>query len=436
MTTSFAEAVREEARYHAQIDRLRARARGRRLEALVQDGVRFAQIVEDRERVAALLAATVADGSYRPSPVTLGAALIGGKPRELARIGALDLVVHGVVAEVLAERIEPRLSERVYSYRRGRSSWQAARWLASQARVHRAARPDPRTRGLYVLRSDILAYTDSIPLGDEAPLWSELFSALGVEPASPHARMLRALLTPPITSKDGSSAPRDTGLVFGAPTTNVIANLYCMPLDAAMTALGEVYARFGDDVLFAHEDETRVREARAALEQTLAARGLRVNPNKLRVFFWNGAARPSPVWSEAKGVSEVLFLGTAVRFDGTIRLPPARWTAMLHAIRARLVRTARLAADEPPEVRARLLAKVATEALDPRASVALPHAVPMLDLVDDRTQLAELDYLLARWIAEESSRRRGPRAFREIGWRWLRREGGLASRVGARNRAR
>src|SRR5207253_2879038 len=135
-------------------------------------------------------------------------------------------------------------------------------------------------------------------------------------------------------------------------------NLYLMPLDEALAALGGAYARFGDDVLFAHSDPAAVRRAQAALEAILAARGLEPNRKKLRVLYWNGAARPSREWPEARGVSDLPFLGASVRFDGTIALAPAKWTAMLHEIRARIQRTAALLSAERPLARARVLAGV------------------------------------------------------------------------------
>jgi hypothetical protein len=58
------------------------------------------------------------------------------------------------------------------------------------------------------------------------------------------------------------------------------------------------------------------------------------------------------------------------------------------------------------------------------------------DLVSDRAQLAQLDYWLARSIAEAATGSRGVRAFRRMPYDWLRREAGLRSRVVARNRGR
>lgn len=429
----FADAVADPRRIERQLDRLAARARGRRADALAQDGVRFVQLLDDRERVVALLSRALADASYRPGVARVTRAHLGGKIRELARVGALDLLVHAVVADVLASRIEPTLSERVYSYRSGRSAWQALRWLARVAIDHRAERPDPRTRGVYVLRSDVKSYTDSIPLEDEAPLWRELAGAAGLEQTSPHFALVRALVQPRIQLDDEADArPRARGVLFGVATTAPIANLYLRPLDDALAARG-AYARFGDDVLFASAEPERVREATETLRRILAARGLEANTRKLRVLHWNGAARSSEVWPEAQATDAVSFLGAHVRFDGTIALAPAKWTAMLHDVRARIQRTARLVEGEPPMERAKVLVSIVEQAFDVRSDLALAHAPMLVDLVSDRAQLRQLDHLLALWIAEAVTGERGPRAFRAMPPRRLR-EAGLASRVVARNR--
>jgi hypothetical protein len=386
----------------------------------VQDGVRFGQLLDDADRVVALLARALGDASYRPGPATIARAELGGKVREIGRVGALDLVAHAVVADVLAEAIEPRLSAKLWSYRAGRSSWQALRGVARFVRAHRDARPDPKTRGVEVLRSDVRAYTDEIPVGDDALVWRDIEEALRLSPRE--AEMVRALVRPQVA---GESAPRTRGVLFGIPTTTVIANLYLMPLDEALGAMPGHYARFGDDVLFASEDRACVDEAKATLERILAERGLAANPKKLRVLSWSG-----------NGPTTALpFLGSAVHFDGTIALPRAKWSALLHDLRTRLRRTALLAREESAPARVSLLCRIANEAFDVRSELALDHAQLIADLVSDRGQLRQLDYLVALFVAEAVTGKRGVRAFRELPPRALR-EAGLESRVVARNRAR
>lgn len=429
----FTEAVRDRARIERQLDRLAARAEGRRLDTLVQDGVRFADILDERAEVVRLVARALGDASYRPSIARVGHALLGGKPREIARVGALDLIAHAVVGDVLADAIEPSLSAHLWSYRPGRSSWQALRAVARFARAHVRAHQDPRDRGLFVLRADVRSYTDEIPVHEGAPLWSELARALRLDDAQ--TEMVRALVRPEV-EKDGATARRDRGVLFGLPTTTAIANLYLMPLDAALEALGGMYARFGDDVLFASDRHESVLRAKHVLEDVLVERGLALNAKKLRVLFWNGAARTSDAHPDVTATVTVPFLGGAVRFDGTIALPAAKWRALLVELRTRIRSTAKLASELSPKDLAKVLATIVNDAFDLRSDLAVPQAQLVSDLVSDRTQLRELDHLVALWIAEAVTKVHGPRAFRKLPPRTLRNDAGLASRVVARNRYR
>ena len=415
----FESVVAEEARYHQKLDRLVVRAHGRRVEALEHRGIRLAQLLDDRERALRLLARAVADGTYRPATIEVLRTSVGGKTREIARASAIDLVASGVVADALAEQIEPALSAQLYSYRRGRSAWQAVRRIAQVAREHRRVQPESKKRGLYVLRSDVSSYTDSIPIDHDAILWRELRPLVGEK----HFEMVRVMLRPP---------NRERGVLFGLPTTNVIANLYLTPLDCALEQHGH-YARFGDDVIFVHEDPERVREAKATLEKILAERGLRPNEKKLRIYFWNGAPRASLAWAETTPARHIAFLGASIGFDATVALAPDKWRVLLRDVRDRIRRSAKLLEEEKTKKRARVLARIVNAAFDVTSPLSLAHAPMTLDLVSDRGQLAELDYLLALWIAEAASGRRGPRAFREVPYRWLRTEAKLRSRVVARN---
>ena len=291
-------------------------------------------------------------------------------------------------------------------------------------------------RGLYVLRSDVQAYAPSIPLGRASLLWPELGEVCGLDEASPHWAMLHALVTQELLEADGAPRSREKGVLFGAPSSNALMNLYLMPLDAAFAELGGASARFGDDILFVHPDPAVVRRAKATLEEILASRGLAANPEKMRVLYWNGAARSSTEWAEALPVAAVSFLGASIGFDGTIGLTPAKWRALLRDLRARIMRTARLLEEVTPEARAKVLASMLDEAFDISSETGLPHKQMVSDLISDRSQLKQLDYLLALWIAEGATGKRGVRAFRQLSPEWLRREAGFTSRVVARNRGR
>jgi hypothetical protein len=225
---------------------------------------------------------------------------------------------------------------------------------------------------------------------------------------------------------------RRVGLPMGSPAVTSLLNLYLRPIDAALDALGGFYARFGDVLLFADADPERVRAAMRAVDDGLLARGLVINADKRRIFFFNGAGRPSAAWPEAIGAAEVRFLGSAVRFDGSTALPRDKWRDLLVELRRRLVRCRTLLGDAPLDERAQAMCAVVNETLDPRSELAHRHAPLLHSLVDDRRQLAELDYRAARLVAEMLTGERSVRALRRMPWRRMR-ELGLQSLVALRN---
>jgi hypothetical protein len=414
----------DRARIRAALERMRAEKPHRRLEEAGADGVPLRALVLDAPRAARVLARALKTGAYAPAPATVHRVRLD-KERDLFRFRSTDVVVHSVLAELLAEAIEPTLSPCLYSYRAGRSSFAAVRALAAHARAHRRARPDPRTRGLHVLHCDVKSYGDSIPLGARSALWTDLHAVLGQDP------LLAALVRPEIALDDGARATPLVGLATGSPIATVVANLYLAPLDRALDAVpGAFYARYGDDLVFVHPDASVVADAEARLGAILAARGLRTNPEKRVRCFWNGAGRPAP---DHPGTTHVTFLGCRVGFDGTVGLPRAKLRALLADLRARVRRAARLAAELAPGARREVVCAALAGALDARAPAATPYASWLRSVVSDRRQLAELDHELARAVAAALTGRRGVRAFRDLPPRALRALG-LPSLVALRNR--
>lgn len=416
------------ARYHRQLERLHLRVAGtRRLWELQQDGVPLAELLNDKRKLAKLLARSVRDGNFRCTPAPRYRARID-KDRELLRYSLFDVLVHGVAAEVLDEAIAARLSPRLYSFRAGRSSWQAVRDLALFTRRHVQARPDPRTRGLYVLRADVRRFCESVPLAEHAPLWPLLADVLGEDQP-----MMRALLRPIVLDADGQTSMPLVGLAFGSPITNVILNLYLSPIDETLAAVPDAfYARFGDDLVFAHEDPARTRWALDEVRRCVQALGLTLSPHKLRSLYFNGAGRAA---TDFGGTRTIRFLGSEVAFDGTIRLPRDKWREVLLELRARIRRTYDLSRTADEDARIALLSRVVNEVLDPLSPLSQRHAPTLAQLVTDRRQLAELDHQVALALAETISGVRGPRAFRRVSWRRLR-ASGLQSQVVQRNRGR
>jgi hypothetical protein len=431
---SWVDELSNPARYRRQIERVQLRhVEKPREQQLEQDGVPLKELAGDLSKLARLIARAVREGSYQFSPAKRYRAKLD-KDRELCRFSLGDFLVHSVAGEVLEEAIAPGLSPRLYSFRKGRSSWEAVQDFAAFVRGHRSLRHDPTTRGLYVLRADVRRFCESVPLHAGAPLWRLLQETLGVRPESFAWRMLESIARPVLFDHPGEHMMPLVGLPFGSPLTNRVLNLYLRPIDVALDRIpGAFYARFGDDVIFAHEDFAVVARAAVEVERLVAERGLTLSAHKLKRLYFNGASRPSSEWPESTPTAAVTFLKAETRFDGTVTLPREKWRVLLTEMRQRIARAAELSRDASREARAAALCQVVNEGLDSKSPFAHPFAYFLSQLVTSRQQLAELDRHMALAIAETLTGLRGPRAFRHLSWRALCQEHGLRSVVATRN---
>lgn len=408
---------------------------------LRQADLELAELAESADAtLAKKLARRVASGEYVFSPVTERRAFLGGKWRQVYRAVLSDTVVLFVLAGVLTGAVAPSLSERLYSYRKGRSSRQAVRDLARFVRAHRARLADVRARGLHVLRRDVSGYGDSIPVHERSPLWPALGAALeraGYGAADPLLPLLERALRPVVVRLDGRVELASRGVPMGSPLQPSVCNLYLAPLDRELEALtGGFSARFGDDITFAHPSAAVTRHASELVDRTLGELELTLNPNKALDRFWNGAGRAplESVSSAELGTTHVEYLGLRVAFDGGVAPSQRKLRRLRGELRTRITHSERLLRDAPLDDRARALARAVELALDPKSEVSLADARELFTDCDDRRLLGELDRWLWRVLAQALSGRRGVRASRSAPPRWLR-ERGAVSLVARRARA-
>jgi Reverse transcriptase (RNA-dependent DNA polymerase) len=419
-------------RYERQIERLHERYLATsRLYELRQDDVSLATIVLNRGKVARLLARAVERGEYELEPGELKTIRAKDKLREVFSCRLTDLIVHGVVADIVQEATLPQLSSRVFSYRKGLGWLKPVSELAAYLRAEAKRASDPRERGVYVLRRDVDSYTDSIPIGPRSRLFELLEDALGGPLPSLVEQVVRVELRLP----GGAIVCRVAGLPMGQPIAAVVANLYLSDLDRALEEIpGGFYARYADDFLFAHPDADAAREANARTDAVLAALSLTTNETKKRTHYLNPAGRPSDRWPESTGSSSVPFLGTRIAADGTVGLERRKTRAFLRELEQRTAATARTLTHVDRDSIGRAICAVVNRSLDPRSALTQQRSAVLLRrVVTDRQQLEQLDYWIARMVVRAVTGRRDVRTFREIPYAKLRRDWGLMSLVAARN---
>jgi hypothetical protein len=436
-SASFHDAICDYRIYERQIERLHSRGRG-----LEQREVSLGRLNSHRSNVARMLARAVACGEYRSTPARRKTIVVEGKERVIFSYRLADLIVHGAVADAIAEAVAPCLSAQLYSYRKGTGWWTAVADFADYVREYRNRYPDPKQRHLYVLRRDIDSYTDSIPVGEGAPVWEMLRRLLAplAQPALPIPdwNLVERVVRPEVEiAGGGGTALLDRGVPTGQPISCVLFNFYLAELDRQFEAMpGGFYARYSDDILFAHPSAEVARRTGAELDASLAKLGLRVSPAKSLNVYLTGAGRPSLEWPEAAGTSSVPFMGTAIQADGTVSLGRKKTRHLLRDLRSRARRVARsLAGTSTDEVGRALCASVYqmltpdwTPCVEARSAALLRRAIT------DRRQLAQLDHWIARIVLRAVTGDGSVRAFRKISYRKLREEWGLISLEHARNR--
>jgi hypothetical protein len=428
-------ALSDRRRYRRQIDRLHQRHLfSRELYELKQSEVSLARVVHKRRKVSRILARTVARGTYRFEPGTLRTIVVNDKEREVYAFRLTDLIVHGVVGDLVQERSAHLLSHCLYSYQKGRSWWTAVADFGRFIRAHRSERPDPRSRGLYVIRRDIDSYTDTIPLGRNSPAWRMLREVLG--PGSPHDwRVVEQVVRPVMHTPPEGPISRFRGVPTGQPISVAMFNLYLAAFDREFDAIpGGFYARYSDDILFAHPDPDIVRTARGRMDALLPDLDLTFKSEKEQLLYFTGAGRRSEVWPEARGVTSVPFLGTSLWFNGTVSLSKNKARELLRDIEERAVRTAAtLNGDQ--EVTGRVVAAVVNDVFRPRQSPFQQRSATLVRrAVTDRSQLRQLDYQIAKIVIGAVTGDRSVRAFRRVPYRKVREDWGLRSLVHERDR--
>jgi len=441
-THDLAARLKDSRRYEGQIEHLHQKfALSRRLFTLRQDAVSLAAMVQDRRRLARAIAASVADGSYVSLPARVNNIVVAGKERRVFFYRLTDVVVHGALAAILAEAAEPHLSPRVYSYRKGVSWWTAVSDFARFLRAHRQARPDPGVRGLYVLRRDVSAYADSIPMAAASPIWEIIRERLASQaPASldpDHWSLIERVVRPEFFAQEGRGhVSALTGVATGQPIACVLFNLYLTDLDRAMEQIsGGFYARYSDDILFAHPDAAVAHEAAATMTRILRGLGLAFKPSKEFDRFLSRPGRPYQRWPDAKGTSAITFLGMRVSADGTVSITSEKLRALVDDLERRARTACGALGTADLEARGTLVCDVLNQCLfrDWRHEGTDGTAALLRCAVTDREQLAQFDYRLARLVVRVVTGDAGVRAFRLVPYRKVREEWGLRSLLHSRN---
>jgi hypothetical protein len=404
----------------------------------VDSGVTYFDTATGRRGLSRALSRSVADGQYRPQPVDLWFLESKGKVRAAHMPTFTDHVVGSALYHLLSRNARCYGLPGVYSYLPGLTNAAAMRALASFVRAHRN-RVGPSGPPMYVLQSDFEHYGDGLPVGPDAAWWPLLHEVATL--GNPNGRLpqhlwdlICALIRPVVRGEDGAEFTRLRGVPMGTPLVPLLSNLAVVPMDRAVLDIdGMFYARYNDDFLLAHPNLDALHEADGRIDEVLASLGVRRKLTKeirTALSATGASATDDPAY---RGRNRIDFLGLSVNHAGALTVGPHR----LRRFMARLVRRIDGAAAGigglPVAERGRHLVAAVNVMLDVDSPFAIPGLVALLDTTTDRGTLKDLDFRIARKIAQSATGRRGVLGFRTLPPVSLYNEMGLVSLVRLRN---
>lgn len=225
------------------------------------DGVGMAEFAPNAAACLERLAAELAAGTYRPGRLRrVPVDKPGGRTRWLAVPCIVDRVAQTAALALLVPALDRRMSDASFAFR-------PRLGVAHALEEVRRARADGHG---WVAETDIAACFDSIPhrrLLDELAIWIE-------DPA--WLRVIALWL--------GATPWRRRGIPQGAPVSPLLCNLYLHPFDRAMEAAGHRAIRYADDLVICARSRERAARGLDYARVLLAARGLRMKPEKTRLI--------------------------------------------------------------------------------------------------------------------------------------------------------
>jgi len=227
------------------------------------------------------LSEDLGNGSWRPGGYRTFPFAEHGKRRLISAAPFPDRVVHHAITAAIEPAWEARFVSWSFANRRG---------LGTHAALAHAQRGAARFR--WVLKLDVQRFFPSV---DHAVLSSLLRREVREQPllellgrvVSSGAGILASEWKPTLFPGDDLLAlARPKGMPIGNQTSQFFANVYLHPLDlfVAHRIKPGLAARYVDDLVLFDSDRGRLHEARAMLDEKLAALRLRVHPRKTRLW--------------------------------------------------------------------------------------------------------------------------------------------------------
>ncbi len=372
-----------------------------------QDDISFYTFSLQRNKVARLLANAVANQTFQFDIADEQWIKISGSKKKLmTRQNLIDRIVHGAIFSFITQHAESHYSESLGSYRCGQSVYtvadQVRKYFQQQRKQNRKQQLD-----LYVLRTDISRYANTVPLTINSPLWPLIDKLLtkidSRQPASNYLKQLIAHTINPVTRchQSGNVQQREQGVPYGTKMAGFIYNFYIHEIDHTLNQIpGAFYRRYCDDTLIIHSDHAVIDQAYQLFQTALSDFGLALNTAKTERFYITLNGKPCQIRPEFIHSNQIDFLGFSIQANGTLRLKKKHIRRFMKSLQQRIKVAAYAARDDDLETRAQIVCQAVRLAFSRNQMIKLPKYISLIEFHDDRTQLKQLDQQIGLWVSQ------------------------------------
>jgi len=387
-----------------------------------------------KKKLAQALAQEVKNESYAYKPARQRILITGaekGTPKEriIYSFELTDKIVGAVIAQWLTELTQAFSSPLCYSYKSGVNIYHVI--SAFSKFIKQTPKLSPSQRGIYLLKTDIANYTDSIDISESSLIWKELqsiFNSLEIKPSEYQWALIKRTIRPECYDTEKRLQCYIQGIPTGAAITAFLYNFYVSILDHKISSIeGLFYARYSDDILMASANPETLLLAEEQLNQLLTV--LKLNRKTAKDLYGylspagNPGIHPSRRW---KNTNSFLYLGYQIHGNGRFTVATLLQRRFLKDIQKRIKATYSLVKHLPLEKQGPLICDAVNQAIENNV-LGTASEINLIRHSSDYGSLKHLDYIIALRIAEVLSHTTGPRAFRVIPYKTIRSQWLLAS---------
>ncbi|MBQ8526903.1 MAG: group II intron reverse transcriptase domain-containing protein [Lachnospiraceae bacterium] len=175
----------------------------------------------------------------------------------------------------LLYRYDDKISPRCFSFRRNSSAREAISQILGIKNLC----------DQYCFKIDISNYFNSIPVEKLIDVLSQI-----IDDDEMLLQFLVRLLSDGRACEDGELICEERGAMAGIPIAPFFANIYLLSMDNEFEKRKINYFRYSDDILIFADSEEKLEEYRELLYEQICAKGLQINPDKVRI------SKPGEPW--------------------------------------------------------------------------------------------------------------------------------------------